>query len=494
MDAQLHISDDEKVIGPVCEFTYQWCLQSGLDSKDALHFTVAVSELISNIIQFAYPYERQAFFDISFSHSLSNIELIVSEVGEPFDPDLHPYNVEEAIEDGNFEGAGFRIIRRFTDDFLFINKGKEGKEFRLLKFIELSVLDALMERSKAQQQQIDRDIEKAAEVEDTYDTHEITAIDAEDIAKLIYRTYGYSYVKEDMYFPKKIEKTLNSKDKLGVITRNQEGEAVGYFAILKSSDSNIGEVGEAVVSPDHRRRGIMSKMMEFLIQTAKDQELDGLFGKAVTTHPVSQRVNRKYGFVSAALMLAQFNKLKFKGFEDYPQPISEIIDFLPLNKEDKKKVYLPAKYKEILAGTYKELDLPVEIEEYPAVGKLASKSDVELLINYSESTSLIIVNKYGPDYRTVLYEMINSLEKQESLNTIYLDLPLENKVTPEQFKKLKGLGFIYCGLVPFFHQRRDFLRLQKVYAKLDLDLVEVITDFGKKIKSIITDEYHGNKE
>lgn len=492
MEVKLEISTDEQVINPTCEFTYSWCLNCGLTPEDATRFTIAVSELISDIILFAYPHNSSATFDLTFSNTLSNVELIVSEVGEPFDPDRHRYNPEKALEEGDFEGAGFRLIRRFSDEFLFINKGKEGKEFRLSKKVKVHDIDELLELSRSRQQ-VEIDVpkkQKSYPDEENFSVSKINPSDAEDIAKLIYRTYEYTYSKEDMYYPKKIEKTVSGKEKLGVIARNNSGEAIGYFAVLRKQDSNIAEVGEAVVSPRYRRRGIMSKMMEHLIETARDQKLDALFGKAVTIHPVSQRVNNKYGFKTTALMLAETDKVVFKGFdEQYPQQVSVVIDFLPLKIPKRKTVYLPGEYSDILMETYEELDVPIYAEK-PMPTEMAEKSDIRLKINYTGSTSLIIVNKYGPDFHTVLSDMLDSLKKQETPNAIYIDLPLESPATPSQFNHIKDLGFIYCGLAPMFHHESDFLRLQKIFVPLDLNLIEMYSEFGRKLKTYIADEYH----
>ncbi len=490
MEVKLEISTDEQVIDPTCEFTYSWCLSCGLTPEDATRFTIAVSELISDIILFAYPHNSSAIFDLTFSNTLSNVELIVSEVGEPFDPDRHRYNAEKAIEEGDFEGAGFRLIRRFSDEFLFINKGKEGKEFRLSKKVNVHDIDELLELSRSKQQVDVQKEQKPYPKEEPFTVRKITPSDAEDIAKLIYRTYEYTYSKEDMYYPKKIEKTVSGKEKLGVITRNNSGEAIGYFAVLRKQDSNIAEVGEAVVSPRYRRRGIMSKMMEQLIETSRDQKIDALFGKAVTIHPVSQRVNNKYGFKTTALMLAETDKVVFKGFdEQYPQPVSVVIDFLPLKIPERKTVYLPNEYSNILLETYEELDVPISPDKATPT-EMAEKSDIQLKINYTDSTSLMIVNKYGPDFHTVLTEMLDSLKKQEKPNVVYIDLPLENLATPSQFDQIKDLGFIYCGLAPMFHHESDFLRLQKIFVPLDLNLIDMYSEFGRKLKTYIADEYH----
>lgn len=490
MDVKLNITTDEQIISPVCEFTYSWCLNSGMSSEKATEFTIAVSELITDIILFAYPHDSNANFDVTYSNTLSNVELTVSEVGEPFDPDRHRYDPVKAVQEGDFEGAGFRLIRRFSDEFLFINKGKEGKEFHLSKNIMLRDIDQVLERSRAEQPE-EPDPNEAQEINlqaEDFAYSRIRPSDAEDIAKLIYRTYEYTYTKEDLYFPKKIERMLLSKEKLGVITRDRDGLAVGYFAVLKKQDSNIAEVGEAVVSPSYRKRGIMSKMMENLIDIARDNNLSGLYGKAVTLHPVSQKVNAKYGYKSTAIMIAETAKIKFKGFDEkYPQPVSVVIDFLPLSTSSDKTVYLPQKYEEILLETYNELGMSVTPRTSSA-NKMAQKSDIELTINYEDSTALLITNKYGPDFRTVLTNMISSLKEQEQLNAIYLDLPLENSATPQLFKKISDLGFIYAGLVPLFHGEADYLRLQQIPIDIDLGLVEVYTDFANTIKSIIADE------
>jgi len=489
MDIQIQISTDEQAISPVCDFTHRWCLNCGLDEGEATRFAVAVSELITDIILFAYPQHTTAHFDLTFSNSFSNIELIVSEVGEPFDPDRHRYDAQKAVDEGDFEGAGFRLIRRFCDEFLFINKGKEGKEFRLSKQVDVRDIDELLQLSRSRRP-TETESDDGEPLPQQFDVHKIRPSDAEDIAKLIYRTYEYTYTKEDMYYPKKIEKTVSSKEKLGVIARSEAGEAVGYFAVLKKQDSNIAEVGEAVVSPQHRRRGIMSKMMEQLIVTARDQQLDALFGKAVTLHPVSQRVNHKYDFTSTALMLAETNNVVFKGFdEQYPQPVSVVIDFLPLQIPKRKVVYLPGEHANILMETYEELSIPISAEEPPPF-EMADKSDIQLKINYSDATSLIIVHSYGPDFRAVLLDMIESLRKQEQPNAIYIDLPLGNPATPSMFNHIRDLRFIYCGLAPLFHQEEDFLRLQNIAVPLDLALIDMYSDFGKKLKAYIADEYH----
>ncbi|WP_340105711.1 GNAT family N-acetyltransferase [Rhodohalobacter sp. 8-1] len=496
MDAQFQISTDEKVINPVCDFTQSWGVNCGLTTGDALRFSVALSELVTDIILFAFPDDSNQNFEIKFFHTFSHVEIVISELGEPFDPDRHTYDAQNALTEGNFDGAGFLLIKTFSDEFSFINKGKKGKEFRLVKNIEVHDIDKLLELSAEQREtkpDSEGDQESTIKLEE-FTVSRIKPEDAEDISKLIYRTYGYSYNVEDLYLPKKVEESVLAKDKLGVIARKIDGEAIGYFAVIPKDNSRIAEVGEAVVSPKYRKNGVMSSMMEQLIEIAESKNLSMLFGEAVTVHPVSQKVNNKFGYKTAALQLASSVNVKYKGFdEDYSQPISMAMDFLPiLPSHDKKPVYLPDKYSDIILATYDELGInvdPQKVTEY----HLAETSDIDLKINYSSYSSLIIVENYGNDFISELSELVDGLE-ENSPETILLDLPLENSATPEQLHNISELNFIYSGLLPHYHYDADFLRVQKVYSDIDFNLIEIYSDFGKKIKTFVADEYNNNPE
>lgn len=491
MDARLQVSANEMSISPVCDFTNSWALNCGLSEGEALRFSVAVSELVTDVILFAFRDDRNKTFEIKFYHSFSSVEVVIQELGEPFDPDRHIYSPEKALKENNFDGAGFLLMRSYSDEFTFINKGKEGKEFRICKNIKFRDIDELLQQSMEQRETgIEHKSEKQPRVKlDDFFVNRIKETDAEDISKLIYRTYQYTYNKEDMYLPKKIEEAVLSKDKLGVIARKKDGEAIGYFAVTPKGNTNIAEVGEAVVSPSYRRNGVMSRMMNHLIKIAKSKQITTLFGEAVTIHPVSQKVNHKFGFKTTAIQLASSVNVRYKGFdEEYPQPVSIALEFLPVIPPPTKSVYLPKKYKSILLETYEELGMNIEAKE-PATFHLAEISDIDIEIYYASFASLIIVNQYGKDFFTVLSDMVESLE-QKNPKTIFLDLPLENKATPEQFSKISSLGFIYCGLLPQYHLDSDFLRLQKVYSELDFGIIEIYSDFGNKLKTYLADEYH----
>lgn len=481
MDAQITVIAKPEVIDSVSSFSYRWCINSGLSRKEATRFALALDELITNVILFAYPDEKGTF-EVTFRNSMFNVEAILTETGEPFDPDLHRYDPSKAIQQSDFEGAGLELVRHFTDTFLFLNRGKQGKEFRISKTIDEPHIKELKPNLQTEPKD-------ASSKEQSYTTDIIKPSDAEAISKLIYRTYDYSYTKEDMYFPKKVERGIAQKKKIGVITRDEKDEAVGYFAIIKKEDSNIAEVGEAVVSPAHRRRGVMTRMMEQLIKIAREQGMLGLFGTAVTSHPISQKVNHKFGFVSTGLELAKSDALHMKSLqEEITQPTSIVLDFLPLRPYRRPKLYLPVPYRELLRKIYSSLDVEIKTGE-PASGSLEEESEIDVKINYKDHFALILVESYGKDFEEVFHDLSESL-KDKKLNAVYVDLPLDQTGTPHFLDVIRGEGYQFSGITPLFHKEKDYLRMQKIYAPMDFDLIEVFSELAKEIKTQVSREYH----
>jgi len=479
MRVKLKLSNDFLLIEPVCELAYRLGLNSGLSREKATKLSLVIDELLTDIIQFAFEPGEVQNIDVSFVVSPSNVEVIVREQGEPFEPDLHSYRREEALK-GNFEGAGLKVIQSLSDEFIFLNRGKAGKEYRILMNIEHPIVTGIFE---------EREILKEPEKGISYCIHPIGENDAEDISKLIYRTYRYSYPKEEMYYPDKVRSFIETGKKFGVIVRTNKGEAVGYFAVIRMPDSNIGEIGEAVVSPGHRGRGIMKMMINALIGMARERNLSGLFGEAVTVHTISQKVNYKFGFKSTALLLGMFPPSKIVGLkEDYPQRVSVIIDFLNLKPEGERKIYVPEKYRKITKQIYENLGIKATFGRKRKF-QYSSRSRISLNINYPQGTALLVLKSYGKDFAERIKRKAMLLKEKE-LKSIYIDLPIEEPFTMEASKVLMNMGFILGGVMPLFHKEKDYLRLQYPLTNFDFSEIRVFSTMAKRLKRFIKREFN----
>ncbi|MFN1834172.1 GNAT family N-acetyltransferase [Balneola sp. MJW-20] len=481
MEAYLYLEAHINAVESATDFTYKWCVNIGMEENEAARFSLALDELLTNMILFAYP-ETRGYIDLWYKFSLPQLEIIVQDSGEPFDPDKNEYSQEKALIDNDFKGAGIEIARKMTEHFVFLNRGKLGKEFRLAKEIpEQSLVQYQEEINQAD----------STDSEPEYKLHKAGVEDSEDIAKLIYRSYNYSYSKEDLYFPRQNELAIATGKKFGTIVRTDSGTPVGYFAVIRKPDSDVGEVGEAVVSPAHRRRSLMKKMMTALIEMSAENELRGLFGMAITVHDYSQRVNKAFGFKSTALMVAMAKDVKYRDLEeDYPQPVSLLADFLSLNNAWKPNVYLPERYEDILLKIYAHLEvIPCRCSGIPNSTSDLHRTETELNLNYHNNIAKVICRKVGTDFPDAMRSLLLSLYELE-LNVIYVDLPLEKVPLNKAVTWLHENGFIFSGLLPLFHDNIDQLRMQKIQVPVDFSIIDTYSTMAGEIKEFIRDEHH----
>lgn len=488
MEAHLLLEARLPMLGSATDFTYKWCVNMGLERNDAAKMALASDEILTDVLLHGYKNES-GYIEIWFQYTFSEIEIAIQEKGEPFDPEKHTYDAEKAINEHDFEGAALKTVKKMTDQFLFLNRGKDGKEFRLVKqFTSSHIKDMLPEHFKPE------DLDEP-EPDSDYLLTPATSEDAEDIAKLIYRSYSYTYSKEDLYFPKRIETAIKHEYKFGTIIRTEGGGPVGYFAVIRSTDSMIGEVGEAVVSPNHRGRGLMKKMMNELIKMSKQRGLKGLFGMASTFHIISQKVNDKFGFKSTALIIAKSPRKLYKGMtSETSEIVSVIMDFLPLTKLWRKPVVLPEAYKEILTEIYAQFtEQNNSISSGKPTFEQKDKTDLSLTINYETKNVLITVKQYGKTFETSCLRLFRSIEEL-NLNAVYIDLPLNSPRINRALEWLKEEKFIFSGLMPLFHQESDHMRMQKIKVDMDFEQIKTYTDLAEKMKKLIKQEYDALQE
>ena len=480
MDFQIRLQNDPGAIGPTADFAYKWAVNAGLAPERALGLSLAVTEVVTDVIRFAFPHDEETF-DITFRRDISTAEVIISEQGEPFDPARYNFDATRARERGDFDGAGFAVMRHFVDDFAFLNKGRQGKEFRLVQEIKAKHVSELLRHEP-------QDAKPGAASDPVYELLPITPDDAGDVAKLIYRTYGYTYAKEELYYPEKIRRALRHGEKFGVIARTASGRAAGMFAVLRSTDSDIGEVGEAVVDADHRRRGLMTRMLEQLIEEARAQGLSAVFGEAVTVHDISQRVNEHFLMESTALLLGVFPAQRFHGLvRDYPQPISVVIELRPLVPYDTVQPFLPLPYTKILTDIYSALGARVEVpDREPSTPEPGSTSTIDTRISYRFRHAGLVAETIGSDLVEQAQQTLHDID--DDMIVLMVDLPLDDPHTPHAAHELREAGFVFSGLMPRFHHGRDYLRLQKPLVELDFDHIIVHSDLAHQLKDLIASE------
>lgn len=472
LQAVFRLSNDISLIEPVCSFAYDWSIINGLDTYKSQEFILALDEIITDVIIHALKNE-DINFEISFLNHESFLEIIINEFGEPFNIQKYSYDKSKAINENNFTGAGLKLVKELSDDFIFINHGRLGKEFRIIKNIDQKHVKDLKHNKKED------------DIEDNLYFKEVNQEDSEDIAKLIYRTYSYTYPKDDLYYPERISKFISKGKKFGVIARNSNHISCGYFAVIKLPDSNTGEVGEAVVSPNYRGKGIMTIMMTMLINLSKEKGMNALFGEATTVHIISQKVNYKFDFKSTAICYSIYPKTESKGFKLKQERISVVFEFLILKEIVELELYIPKEYKSIIKSIYNNLGIKIKDKKIINNKNYNNKTDIKIEINYKYNFAVIIIYDFGADFLERIENKINSLKNKNSIESIFIDIPLDNQLSKIHTESIRKNGFVFSGILPLFYKNKNYLRLQWYRREINFKGVILFSKMSKKIKNFI---------
>jgi hypothetical protein len=257
--------------------------------------------------------------------------------------------------------------------------------------------------------------------------------------------------------------------------------------MLRIPDTAAGEVGEAVVHPAHRRRGLMTEMLRQLIDRARADGMKGVFAEPVTVHPFSQKVNHRFDMRTTALVLADFPTHDYrKLIPRYPQPVTVAIDFLVLDAERVRRAYLPMKYRNLLKQIYANLGLEVEEQRLRAYSP-SSQTDIGTTVDFPHQHATLVVGDVGGDFEEVIAGALEDL-RDSGVHSVYADLPMEHPGIDFAVGVLGRLGFVFSGLMPLFHGEADYLRLQHIIDKLDFDLIETWSETAGAIKKRIMQE------
>ena len=93
-----------------------FCAAHGLSSDIAYAFNLALDEVITNVISYAYAGSREHEIDIRLRRSPGLLIAEVADDGRPFSPlDVPPPDLDAPIEDRPIGGLGLHIVRAMMD-------------------------------------------------------------------------------------------------------------------------------------------------------------------------------------------------------------------------------------------------------------------------------------------------------------------------------------------------------------------------------------------
>lgn len=317
--------------------------------------------------------------------------------------------------------------------------------------------------------------------------------DAAAVTRCMLRTYGANYPSADVYEPDRIARLNASGDMISVVARAGDGEIVGHYAlIIENRQARLGELGQAVVVPEHRRHGLMGRMRAHLEAIAREEGLVGLYSAPVTTHDFSQRVNYASGSREVCLILGyvpqSISFIEIPGGDRLPQRESVLVFFKYLEAREPSQIHVPKPHRDMADAIFRHIGSPRTMRDGDDA-PLGEKTIIEMRVTPQWSCSWLGFFAFGKDFFQLFGAKVRELLGQ-GIETIHADLPLGDPLTPWYCLALEEMGFFFIGVIPDFLGGVDSLRLQYFNSSaIDFSRIQVFSPFAKELLDYVRGEY-----
>lgn len=451
---------------------------------------LALGEACANCIRHAFDeYDPGA---VTLTGEITPVALVlgIHDRGLPFDQSLDPAAAHPSSSASPFR-HGLSLIHQCADEVHWLNHGPEGKELRLTRYRPGFSRPA--PQPVAPDQAPQPTVPKPRP--QNYTIRLVRPEDAIRVAQLIYRVYGYTYPRPDIYYPERLAHHIKTGVHVGVVAVADDGELAGHAGLLRPHLGSLGELAELAVAPSHRGQGLVKRLEDRMQAEIQRLGLVGLYGEAVTLHPVSQEASEAQGLRVAGLQLLYLQS-RFKGLESgppeptcrnsqpgsAPQRESLVFYFKYLAPPETARVSAPDRHREILARIYENLGAPREFVKSQGV---AGPGRLTVQFSQSLGAGFIQVNRLGTDTWAEAQQAWRDLCNLAGAAVVYLDLPLAQAGLPDLWDAAEADGFLFSGVLPHFAPDGDFLRLQYLNAPFDPERLHLFSPFAKELLAYI---------
>ncbi|WP_022671055.1 GNAT family N-acetyltransferase [Hippea alviniae] len=462
MNFRLTVENDIGCLPVVKAFISKSAEVAGFSKESLTRFELIAEESFVYILRNSFEEDEKGLVDIDVNIDESHLCISFRDKGIPFG--------DRVAENDQFSKLQLALLKNTCDKIEWLNHGKEGKELKITFF----------RPKKDITQYAIPFLSKHLEPTDNISIELLNPEDAYQVSQLIYKTCGYTYPSEDVYYPERIEELNRKGGLISIVAIDKTyNRIVGHYAIERHGFYDVGEIGKAIVEPSYRGRGILSKMREKLEETAKSLRMKGIFSQPVMSHTRTQKVNEKFGSkvcgVSFGLVPKNFNYKKME-----IKPLSEretcLFYFKSLSKEH-LGVFIPEKHKDMIEKIY--VHHGFEIEEPKPVYFKTTKLDAKY--NTSWGFGTINVVKVGKDLFEKIKASFNHIRFTTQAEVIFLNISLGDRPIDDEIEKIESLGFFFSGIIPFGFFGKDLIRFQYLNTLVNVERLKVYGEFAKEL-------------
>ncbi|MEW6278666.1 MAG: GNAT family N-acetyltransferase, partial [Candidatus Eremiobacterota bacterium] len=430
----------------------------------------AVDEACAFVVQRAVQPEET--FSVAFQPDGHGLSIRLRDRNLPVDP---------AALDGlqpdpeNPATLGLVLMRAWMDEVRIFNRGRHGNEVLLVKRLK-SRFDGRV-----------RSAEPQPAACEPVEVRLVRAEEAVGVSRCLYQAYGYSYTGADNVYRPDWVREMNRQGRLiSAVAVTGSGEVVGHAALVRMGDRpGIYEMGQGAVVPAYRGQGLLHRLVSFLVQEAQRRGFTKLYADPVTSHRFAQKAILAQGFVECALMLGAVPPE-----ETHPDRVSLLVAVRTLSRRQSPPLYLPEGYREVLRETLQRAGLGRSHPEDPPP-PLPRQGCLHWALQPASQRALVQVDRVGRNTPSVLGRLLAELTRRRTALTL-VDLDLSDPHGPALIPFLRERGFFYCGLLAGLG-RGDLLRMQRLQAEVDPDLIVVASPWGERLRELVVGDWRSTR-
>jgi serine/threonine-protein kinase RsbW len=466
----------------------------GMPKPDLKALEKGMIEAIRALIAYSFEPGESSILEIFCERIPQGFKVSLRDKGLPFGAIEAELSITEGqVDDIPGMAEPIAHLKEYLDEIRMHNLGSEGKELVLIKHLKNKDITDYYAACDLEPYETSASPAPAVRSADRLKcrVRQMKPDDAAEVSKIIYKTYGYTYPHDYVYYPDKIIALNESGRLFSAVAIAGDNEIAGY-SVFKTWQQNpqIIEMAQGVVKPEFRSLGCFSNMTRYLLDQARSRGNKGAFGEAVTNHTVSQHTVHGFGFKDIGLRLGLIPaNMLFKGMNGkIPYRASMLVQFLYLQQPPHPlKVYAPRHHRHMIAALYEELGVRPEINKaLPAKMQAAAAASI---VKIKQITSMnyarMIIERYG---RNIVGEIESKakeicLQKTDVIN-LYLNLsdPLSGPCTPQ----FEDLGFFFSGILPGGFKNGDALILQYLNnVPIEYDAIQVESAIAEKLVAYI---------
>ena len=459
----------------IAVFIREICEKVGMGSHDIERLQLVLEEACMNVIEHAFDSGEQGSFDVVINRKPGQLVVTVEDRGLPFD--FNRFNDEKK------SGLGIMLMKAFADEIRFINLGRNGKQVEITKNLPYK---SIAEYISKEEKQNNPDLSIVSK--DTPVKIRLMGPDGTlDLARCVYRTYGYTYPNDDIYYPEKMKEFIEGGLQISHVALDSNNEVIGHTGIRKEKpDAVIGEKGQSIVDPRYRGHGLLKELTRNSIEYVKSTSMYGTYSEMVTVHTYSQQSALSTGAHETGVLLGFTpSDMLFKSIQEgeRPQRQAAVLFYTRYNEEPFRDIFPPLHHQSIIRRIIDKNGLRRNIINTADIAEQAdipSSSQIDIRVQIHPGRAFMLIVQYGVD----LVELVKFRLRELCINKvacIYIDLPLSHPATPRFCASLEMLGFFFAGIIPEMADG-DVLRLQYLNnVEINTENTKIASDFGKEL-------------